>query len=392
MEKRDIVLLSTADFDNPFWTNKQHQACDFASRGHRVLYVESLGLRRPSASAQDLTRILRRVRKALRGPAKVRENLYVVSPLVLPLQRYAAVRLLNRVALSMMLGLCRLRLRMAKDLLWTYNPMTTRFVDVSGYRQVIYNCVDDIAAQPGMPAQAIREAEEDLCRRSHVVFTTAPALADVCSKWNANTHMVGNVADNAHFGQALAEETEVPTDLRSLPAGPVIGFIGAISGYKVDFHLLRAMALSRPDWQIVLIGKVGEGDPWTDPSLLEGLPNLHLFGPRPYAELPAYLKGFDVAILPCTLNEYTRGMYPMKFNEYLAAGRPVVTVDLPAVRDYRDVARIADSHDDFIAGVAEALEGRCASQEARLSFAAENTYAARTDRMLAIMAAHTVRG
>ena len=135
---------------------------------------------------------------------------------------------------------------------------------------------------------------------------------------NSNTHYFSNVADYAHFARARESMTDLPGDLAALPT-PRIGFIGAISGYKLDFPLLRKIAMAHPEWSVILIGKVGEGDPWTDVADLRSIPNIHFFGPRPYALLPGYLKGFDVAILPSAINEYTAGMFPMKFFEYLAA-------------------------------------------------------------------------
>ena len=104
VRRKDIVLLSTADWDNPFWTNKQHVASELARRGHRVFYIESLGLRRPSASAADVSRILRRLRRAVAMPRAVRENLWVWSPVVLPFQRYGVVRAFNRFLLKSMLA------------------------------------------------------------------------------------------------------------------------------------------------------------------------------------------------------------------------------------------------------------------------------------------------
>jgi hypothetical protein len=136
---------------------------------------------------------------------------------------------------------------------------------------------------------------------------------------------------------------------------------------------------------VVLIGKVGEGDPWTDPALLEGLPNLHLPGPRPYAQLPAYLKGFDVAMLPSTRNEYTDSMFPMKFFEYLAAGRPVVSVALPALAAFRHAAAQHDEPAAFVAALDDAIAGGAASLEARLAVAREHTYDGRMTRMLALL-------
>lgn len=383
MTRFDIVLLSTADWDNPFWTNKQHMACQLAARGCRVLYIDSLGLRRPSTRAQDVSRIGRRLRRALAAPTVVRPNLHVWSPLLLPASLVAARRL-NRAMLTRALAAQIRRLGFERTLLWTYNPMTTWLLALDAFDGVVYHCVDDIAAQPGMPAAALEAAEEALVRAADVVFATAPNLAETRGRWNPNTHFLPNVADYDHFARALSPDHVTPPDLARIP-GPRLGFIGAISGYKLDFELIRQVAVRRPDWSIVLIGKVGEGDPWTDASRLRGLPNLHLLGPRPYEQLPAYLGGIDVALLPSALNEYTASMFPMKFFEYLAAGRPVVSTCLPALRAYAHVARLAAGPEDFIRAIEEELRNGHAGLDARLQLASQHTYAARTERMLAVL-------
>lgn len=381
---RDIVLLSTADWDNPFWTNKQHVAVELAKQGHRVLYIDSLGLRRPSASSQDLRRIGQRIRKALRPPAQVRDRIYVWSPVAIPFQKYGAVRAFNRLLFSRALTAMLKRLKMRHDLLWTYNPLTTRLIDLNLFQQVVYHCVDEIKAQPGMPVAILEAAEKALCETADLIFATSHHLTETRKKWNPHTYYFSNVADFDHFHRACDPATPIPDDLLSIPS-PRIGFIGAISGYKVDFALLRAVALARPHWSIVLIGKVGEGDPWTDPSMLQAIPNMYLLGPRDYKVLPNYLKGFDVAILPNTRNEYTRSMFPMKFFEYLAAGKPIVSVELDALKEFRDVVYLAKTPGLFIQGIEKALRGETAPLEARLALAQKYTYASRNQEMMKLV-------
>ncbi|MEW9898444.1 glycosyltransferase [Chitinivorax sp. PXF-14] len=387
MKREDIVLLSTADWDNPFWTNKQHVAVELARRGHKVLYIDSLGLRRPSASAQDLKRIFRRLKKSLRPPQAVRENIWVWSPLVIPFQRYGFIRSLNRVLLNGGLRLWMKWLGIKPQIFWTYNPMTPRLISDKGFTKSIYHCVDEIKAQPGMPTEEIEAAEHELVRGVDLCFVTAEHLLETRKALNPRTYYFSNVADYEHFAAARDSTTPLPADLAAIK-GPRIGFIGAISGYKMDFKLVRAVAEMHPEWSLVLIGKVGEGDPWTDPSILEGLPNLHLIGPRDYDSLPAYLKGFDVAILPAALNEYTKSMFPMKFFEYLAAGKPVVSTRLHALQGYEHVAYLADDARDFAVGIEQALGGRTASVDERLDVAKEQTYEKRTERMMKLVAEH----
>ena len=382
----DVVMLSTADWDNPFWTNKQHVAVQLAASGYRVFYIDSLGLRRPSASAQDTKRIFRRLQKSVTGPRKVRENIWVWSPFVIPLQKYGLIRRLNRFLLSAMLKFYVRKTGIKQEILWTYNPLTVHLLNIKGFKKIIYHCVDDIKAQPGMAAKIFEQAEKDLVERSHIVFATSPKLAETRIVWNPNTYYFPNVADFKHFSKARDVKTIIPDDLLKVPP-PRIGFIGAISDYKVDFNLLRCIAKARPDWSLVLIGKVGEGDPWTKTRLFQDIPNIHLMGPRPYSELPCYLKGLDVTILPNVLNEYTESMFPMKFFEYLAAGKPVVSVDLPALREYRNIARIAQSPQDFVRGIDEALKGNIAPLEERIAVAREHTYEKRMHKMLQLVEA-----
>ncbi|WP_454718812.1 glycosyltransferase [Caulobacter segnis] len=269
-------------------------------------------------------------------------------------------------------------------LFWTYSPLTTALFKTEGYAAVVYHAVDDIKAQPGMPREAIIDAENDLVERADLVFVTSLNLLEVHKAVNANTWYFPNVADFDHFAKASLDETVVPADLAAI-SGPRIGLIGAISGYKVDFDLLREVAERRPNWSLVLIGEVGEGDPWTDISTISALPNVHLLGGRAYRDLPAYLKGLDVAILANRSNEYTRSMFPMKFFEYLASGRPVVATPLPALVEYANVALFCDGPDAFIEGVETALNGDGPDILERLAAAKLNTYSGRTDKMMNIV-------
>lgn len=381
---RDVVLLSTADWDNPFWTNKQHVASELARRGFRVLYIESLGLRRPTLSKRDVHRIFRRLWRAVRPPHRVRDNLWVWSPLVMPAHGRRWVRKLNRGMLNGGLWIWMKWLGIRRDVLWTYSPLTTEVLCLSKFQVVVYHCVDDVKAAPGMAREVIAQAEYDLVQRANVVFATALRLMESRRRINQNTFYLSNVADYDHFAKARMPETRVPDDLARIPE-PRVGFVGAISGYKVDFALLRLVAETHPEWSVVLIGDIGEGDPWTDVSQLKGFPNLYLIGPRAYSLLPAYLRGFQVGILPCPLNEYTASMFPMKFFEYLAAGLPVVSVDLPALREHADVASLAGTPQAFLEGIEHALRNTGPPLQSRLDRARGNTYVSRTDAMLEIL-------
>ena len=383
---RDILLLSTADWDHPYWTNKQHVAVELARSGHRVLYVDSLGLRPPSLGRRDGRRLARRLWTGLRPPRQVRPGLWVWSPLALPWPTSALARRWNRAALRTGLALATRWAGLSPKTLWTYSPLSAEVLDLQGFGRVVYHAVDDIAAQPAMPAALIRRAEGELVRRADVVFATSPSLqARHAAAGARRSIFLPNVADPDHFGAALTPGAPPPPDLATLPE-PRIAFVGAVSGYKLDFALLRAVAKARPGYSFVLIGPLGEGDARSDPSPLRGVPNLHLLGPRSYAALPAYLAGCQAAMLPAATNAYTEAMFPMKFFEYLGAGLPVVTTPLPALADYAELALVAAPDPPaFAAALDFALAGAGPPLSARLAAARRHTYAGRTREMLEVV-------
>jgi len=380
---RDVVLFSTADWDHPFWTNKQHVASQLAAEGFRVLYVESLGLRRPTAASRDLGRIGRRIRRALQGLRQVQENLWVGSPLALPWHGNRSARMLNERLLRRWLKRQCLRLDFQKPIVWTYNPLVGPLLDALDRSLLVYHCVDDLSAAPHMPSEAIHDAERELARAADVNFATSRLLEARLSAINsATTHYLANVADYDHFSQARSPGP-VPEDLASIPR-PRLGFVGAISAYKVDFDLIATVARARPDWHWVLIGQVGEGQPDTSIESVH-LPNVHLLGPRPYGRLPDYLRGFDVATIPARANPYTAAMFPMKFFEYLAAGVPVVASSVPALQEFSRACELANSPESFISAVARVLDGQRPNAEYCDELARQFTWEWRMGQMLEIL-------
>lgn len=380
----DIVVLSTADWDNPFWTNKQHVTLELAKRGHKVLYVESVGLRRPSLNKKDFGRILKRLWRGIRPPRRVHKNVWVWSPLVLPAHGSPIIRRINSFSFNFFMQTWLLFTGIKKQILWTYSPITTSLIRIDSFNKTVYHAVDDVKTQPGISRQIVEIEEDKLIHESDFVFVTSKTLLEMHKNKSKNIHYFSNVADYIHFAKSRDDHVSVPEDLAQI-ASPRIGFVGAISSYKIDFELLRTLARARPNYSIVLIGEIGEGDPETTIDSIGNIPNIHFLGPRSYSDLPAYLKGFDVTILPNRLNEYTRSMFPMKFFEFLSAGKTVVSVDLPSLVDHKDVAIFADSYEDFINGIDSALDGRGPSEEDITKRASLFTYETRTESMLKII-------
>jgi glycosyltransferase involved in cell wall biosynthesis len=187
------------------------------------------------------------------------------------------------------------------------------------------------------------------------------------------------VTDTRRFAAALEEG---PTDaaIAALPR-PRIVFTGAVVATKLDLGLLEGVARARPGWSIALVGPIGAGDPRTDISALERLPNVHLLGARPYAALPEVLRGADVALVPYAINELTRSVFPMKVFEYLAAGVPVVTTPLPALNATTGVFVAADAAATVVAVERALADDGPEARRARSQAVQGNSWDARLDEI-----------
>ena len=380
----DITLLATADWDHPFWTNKQHVAVSLADFGHRVLYIDSLGLRPPTLASGDRGRVWRRLRRCLAGPRQVRDGLWVVSPLQLPLRAGGWVDRCNRCLLEVSLRLARWSLGWQRDLLWTYNPRTANLLGLSAYTRTLYHCVDAIDAQPGMDGPRLRRDEQRLCEQVDLVVTTTSFLQQRCALRAKRCVQLPNAVDIEHFQQALDPQVQLPADLACIPE-PRLLFVGAIAAYKLNLPLLAELARACPQWSIVLIGGVGEGDPSTTLSAIADCPNIYLLGPRAYGALPAYLRGAAVGLIPALLNDYTRAMFPMKFFEYLAAGLPVVATPLPALDPYAELVQREGDAAGFAQAIARVLQRDPAAAVQVRSLLEGVSYRARTRQMLQLL-------
>ena len=331
---RDIVCVGFADWDTELWTN-QHHLMSRLARENRVLFVESLGLRAPQVAGRDLARIWRRLRRGL-ARARAADGLHVLAPLVVPLHRYRAVRELNARLLPALVRRACAELGIERPILWAYVPQAEVLIDALDPSLVVYHCVDDIAAQERIDTASFRAAEQRFAARADLVLASAPALAERLRGLSENVLDAPNVADTALFSRAL-QDGPLDAAMAALPA-PRIVFTGAIVSIKLDMAMLAELARLRRDWSFALVGPVGPGDPRTDVSVLNAEPNIHLLGPRSYAQLPDVLRAADAGLIPYARNELTESIFPMKVYEYLAAGLPVVATALPALAGLPDVA------------------------------------------------------
>lgn len=234
--------------------------------------------------------------------------------------------------------------------LWYYTPMALPFSRHLSPVAVLYDCMDELSAFAGAPP-ALHTLERELLARADAVTTGGQSLYEAKRSLHPNVHAFPSSVDVAHF--ARARTVREADDQVRLPR-PRLGYFGVIDE-RMDLELLTGIADARPDWQLVIVGPVAK----IDPDLLPRRANIHYLGPRRYEQLPAYLAGWDVALLPFARNEATRFISPTKTPEYLAAGRPVVSTPIrDVVRPYgeRGLVSIAADAAGFVAAV-EALLG-----------------------------------
>jgi UDP-galactopyranose mutase len=235
-------------------------------------------------------------------------------------------------------------------ILWYYTPMAMAFTRQLKPLRVVYDCMDELSAFKGAPSP-MRAREAELLARADLVFTGGQSLYEAKRGRHPNVYAFPSSIDVSHFAQAR-DPTQDPADQMDIPH-PRLGFFGFIDE-RMDVELLRGLADARSDWHLVMIGPVVK----IDPADLPRRANIHYLGGKAYGQLPAYLAGWDVALLPFARNESTRFISPTKTLEYLAGGKPVVSTPIrDVVQPYGEMGlvHIADTVADFIAAVEMAL-------------------------------------
>jgi DnaJ-domain-containing protein 1 len=229
-----------------------------------------------------------------------------------------------------------------KPVVWFYTPMALPLLQAFDPALVVYDCMDELAAFKNAPKQLLQR-ESALLNMADLCFTGGPSLYESKKDRHPNAHCFSSSVDARHFEQAQNRGNSHPDQAHV--AHPRLGFYGVIDE-RFDTELIRQVAAARPQWQIVLVGPVVK----IDPKDLPQAPNIHYMGQRNYDDLPKFLAGWDVCLLPFALNDSTKFISPTKVLEYMAAGLPSVSTPITDVKvPYGDVVAIADTPEKFIA-------------------------------------------
>jgi glycosyltransferase involved in cell wall biosynthesis len=345
---RDIVCFSHDWSGDPL--SKTHIVRVLA-RENRVLWVNSIANRMPTVAKKDFSRIVKKLTAFTEKVKEVEPNIFVMNPLTIPAYGNSAVRQFNQKFLLSQIKRAVKNLQFQKPVNLVFNPAAGMVAGRIGEDLLVYYCVDEYTAFTGA-TDGLKKIENELFRKSDLVIVSAEKLLADKKQFNPNTFLIRHGVDYRHFSRALKDEIEIPSEIKDLPH-PVIGFHGLLADW-VDYELLKKTAEHFKNGSLVLIGKVSV-DATQKIKTLDNLPNVHLLGRKPYADLPAFCKGFDVALNPFEISELTLAANPLKVREYLAAGLPVVSTAIPEV-EILGTCLIGKSPADFIRQIEIALE------------------------------------
>jgi len=362
-ENRNIVCFANDWSGDPL--SKKHVMTRLA-RKNRVLWVNSLGNRAPRASARDMGRIWDKLSKFAKhlsdGPIEVAPNIWVITPIAIPNYRSKIARAINERVVGATVRRAMRTLGFTDPLLYTFVPASAWVAGKLGETNIVYHCVDEYSKFDGA-GDDIARLERELIKKSDLVITCSSLLQESKSQINPHTTLVRHGVEHDHFAKALDPDTEIPADVRDLPK-PVFGFYGLVAEW-VDLEAMARVAEAYPQGSVVIVGETNNANP-DGMARLRALPNVHFLGRKPYAQLSGYCKAFDVALLPFIKNELTENANPLKLREYLAAGLPVVSTDIPEAKAVAERGvYLADGADAFVTRIGEALSGGAGPNRAR---------------------------
>jgi UDP-galactopyranose mutase len=326
----DFLVFSHLRWDFVF-QRPQHLLTRFA-RSHRVIFVEE-PVRDERAPHWEF-------RSAEPNVIVCRPHTSIESPGFSPEQLQAID--------GMMESLIQ-RLELDSYVAWFYTPMALPLARRIMPKAVIYDCMDELSAFLGAPTELI-DRERELLKLADLVFTGGPSLYRAKQPQHPNVHCFPSSVDAAHYAKARPGMNEEAADQKHLPR-PRIGYFGVIDE-RIDYDLIQHLATERPEWQIAMVGPVVK----VNPEILPGLTNITWFGQRSYADLPSYVSGWDVCMLPFARNRCTQFISPTKTLEYMAAERMIVSTPIRDVAEpYGHIVFLGHHKDEFVAACDRAL-------------------------------------
>jgi glycosyltransferase involved in cell wall biosynthesis len=375
MTGQDILCFAGEDwwYHNPH--SNLHIMKTMASRGNRVLFVNSIGVRMPNLKDGRfaLKKIVSKAKSMLRYLVLAERNIYVLTPIALPYLHgwEKLIHPLNTALVTIQLRVLLAFLRFHEPILWvcvpTVKDIVFRLTRSLKQRALVYYCVDNITYHSGEKDLNVLELETELHAKADVaLFVNRRLIAE--RLWvNPNTFHLEHGVDYEHFARAQTGTLPMPPDIACIPK-PIIGYIGVLRG--LDYELIRYLSENNPDFSFVFIGEVDEHVP------LKNFRNIHLLGKKQYEELPNYMQAIDcLTILYRKDDVFNNYRNPKKLLEYFASGRPVVSIPIFELAHFEKLISLATGPEEFSRILREAVFGDSARlREQRIAYAKSQTW------------------
>jgi glycosyltransferase involved in cell wall biosynthesis len=313
-----------------------------------MLYVEVPGLRAPKANTRDVLKLLKKVRMTFQSPQLVAPHFWRMTLPQIPFRRFAIVRAVNRAFSQTLIRRAIRRLGFNDAVAWFHVPHPGFLAKQLGEKLTVFYCIDEYSKLPDVDGKAVQKMDDELTEAADIVFVCNQKLLETHQSLNPNIHVSPHGVDTELFALANSADTPIPEEVKAL-SRPIIGFWGLVDRW-VDLAMLEHIARARPGWTILLIGRIA-----VDVSALRQMPNVVFAGTKPYPDLPKWAKAIDVCILPFTQTSLMVQSSPLKLREYLAAGKPTVSVPLPEAKLLGKALQTAEDGPGFVLAIEEAL-------------------------------------
>jgi hypothetical protein len=386
---QNIVYFAPGKWDEQ-WRDRHEIASIFAKQ-NKVLFVERRRHLRTTVTAFRQGKLgwsdLRR--SSIRHIA---DNLFVFRyPVWAPNSGRFPLDWLTSTARRLSLQRALRELQMSQPIVFLSSPsmVSDSVNEIPLPRLVLYHVVDEYSGYGNhTPAsrRRIESLEKKMLARADVVIVVSQKLYETKSPFNPNTYIVPNGMRYQAYTAALADPS-LPEDLQAIPR-PRLGYSGLVS-HKVDLDMLKKLAEENPEWSFVFLGEVRVSEQAATWQTLLAMPNVHYLGLKTISQVPHYVKGFDVGLMPYVLNRQVINSCPLKLYDYLAAGLPIASVEILAAREFADYVYFADGPQDFGRAIRAALTDTTPERRLeRREIAAQHSWEARVEKMSELIDAH----
>jgi len=329
---KSIVCFSANDWDDT--PSSKFHIMRYLGKSHKILYVETMGIHTPQFCSKDAKRALSKLKKSFAGLRKVEDNIYVWSPLAIPFHGFALANWFNSHFVTSMVKRFMGKLGMIDPIIWSYLPNALNITQKLPFSKRIYHCIDDYGEFTHTPKMAFERMERKMLQWADITVVSAKKLYESRRPYARNITYIPHGVNVTEFQGYLEEKVNLK-DLDNIKK-PIAGLVGRLADW-VDLPLIMRCARELPGWNFVLVGPSN-----VDLNPYLGIPTVHFLGKKDHKEIPHYIQRFDVCLMPYVNIPRLATANPLKMYEYLALGKPVVTIPMDEVADFAHVLTIVE--------------------------------------------------